>query len=102
MIHVIATIELNPGTREAFLAEFHKLIPQVLAEQGCIEYGPTIDVPTGLAAQQPIRDHVVTIVEEWESLDHLKAHLAAPHMKPYREAVKEMVVSTKLSILQPA
>ncbi len=34
MIHVIATIELNPGTREAFLEEFRKLVPLVRAEAG--------------------------------------------------------------------
>lgn len=102
MIHVIASIELKPGTRQAFLAEFNKLVPHVLAEDGCIEYGPTIDVPTGHKAQGPVRDDGVTIVEKWASLDHLKAHLTAPHMAPYREAVKEIVIETKLSILEPA
>jgi len=29
MVHVIATVELAPGTREKFLAEFRKLIPDV-------------------------------------------------------------------------
>ena len=102
MIHVIATIELNPGMREAFLKEFHQLIPQVLAEDGCLEYRSAIDLASGLAAQPPNRDDVVTVVEKWQSLDHLKAHLTAPHMKDYRETVKSMVVGTKLSILEPA
>lgn len=31
MIHVIATIELAPGTRNAYLAVFRKLIPDVRA-----------------------------------------------------------------------
>ena len=34
MIHVIAAIEVKPGKREAFLAEFHKLMPSVRAEAG--------------------------------------------------------------------
>ena len=46
MIHVIATVELNPGTRDKFLAEFRKIIPDVKAEAGCIEYGPAIDAET--------------------------------------------------------
>src|SRR5690606_8212723 len=29
MIHVIATVELHPGTRDKFLAEFRKLVPEV-------------------------------------------------------------------------
>ena len=80
MIHVIATIELAEGKREAFLAEFHKIVPLVRAEAGCLAYGPTVDVAgTGLAAQGPPRDNVVTVVEQWESLDALRAHLQAPH-----------------------
>jgi quinol monooxygenase YgiN len=101
MIHVIASIELKPGTRDAFLAEFHKLVPLVHAEDGCLEYGPTIDIPSGLSAQLPIREEMVTVVEKWESLDHLKAHLTAPHMAPYRTAVKDLVVATKLAVLGP-
>ncbi len=50
MIHVIATIELGPGRRESFLAEFRRLVPEVLAEDGCIESGPAVDVESGLAA----------------------------------------------------
>ena len=51
LIHVIAIVELHAGRREAFLAEFRKVVPLVLAEEGCIEYGPTVDLPTGIPAQ---------------------------------------------------
>ena len=44
MIHVIATIELRPGCRESFLEEFRRVVPDVRAEQGCLSYGPTIDM----------------------------------------------------------
>ena len=37
MIVVIATIEVHAAKREAFLAEFHKLVPLVRAEAGCLE-----------------------------------------------------------------
>jgi quinol monooxygenase YgiN len=33
MIHVIATIELAPGTREAYLTEFRKIISDVRQQQ---------------------------------------------------------------------
>jgi quinol monooxygenase YgiN len=103
MIHVIATIELAEGTRDAFLAEFHKIVPLVRAEAGCQEYGPTVDVAgSGIALQAAPRDHVVTIIEKWDTLEALHAHLKAPHMAVYRPRVKDMVVSTKLHILQPA
>ena len=102
MIHVIATVELHPGRRDAFLAEFHRLMPHVLAEDGCIEYGPAVDVATGIPAQPPAREDVVTILEKWSSVEHLKAHLAAPHMGDYRARVKEMVARTTLHVLSPA
>jgi quinol monooxygenase YgiN len=102
MIHVIATIELHEGQREAFLGEFRKLVPLVLAEDGCLDYGPTVDAETDISAQPPVRANVVTIVEKWESIEHLKRHLIAPHMQDYRPRVKDMVVATTLAILSPA
>jgi len=101
MIFVIATIEVKSGKREAFLAEFHKNMPNVRAERGCIEYGPTVDVKTDIKAQIPLRENVVTIVEKWESLPALHAHLTAPHMATYRERVKDYVVGVTLQVLEP-
>ncbi|MBI3861119.1 MAG: antibiotic biosynthesis monooxygenase [Planctomycetia bacterium] len=102
MIHVIATVELVEGQREAFLKEFRCLVPQVRAENGCLDYGPTVDVATGIAAQGTPRDNVVTVVEKWSDLGALQAHLKAPHMEAYRPRVKHLVRSTKLQILEPA
>ena len=72
MIYVIATVEVKPGKREAFLAEFHRNIPTVRAEKGCIEYGPAVDLKTEIKAQIPIRENVVTAVEKRESLQALQ------------------------------
>lgn len=102
MIHVIATVELKPGTRDRFLGDFGRLVPSVRAEAGCLEYGPAVDLATGLPLQDPPRDNVVTVVEKWESLDALKAHLTAKHMQEYRERVKDLVTGIKLQVLQPA
>jgi len=101
MIFVIATIEVKPGKREAFLAEFHKNMPNVRAEKGCLEYGPTVDLKTDIKAQIPLRENVVTVVEKWGSLPALQAHLAAPHMATYRERVKDYVAGVALQILEP-
>ncbi len=102
MIHVIATVELVEGRREAFLEEFRKVVPLVRAEAGCLEYGAAVDLATGIAAQAPPRPDVVTVVEKWESVAALQAHLAAPHMAAYRPRVKEFVRATRLQVLQPA
>ena len=102
MIYVSATIESARGRRDAFRAEFHKLVPAVREEEGCIEYGTAIDTDSGIDAQQPLRNHVVTVMEKWASVDALKAHLVAPHMLEYRPKVKNIVIETKLVILEPA
>ncbi|MFO1094983.1 MAG: putative quinol monooxygenase [Planctomycetaceae bacterium] len=102
MIHVLATIELQPGKRDAFLAEFHQVMPAVKAEVGCIEYGPATDAATDLPQQQRLGENAVLVVEKWASLEALKAHLVAPHMLAYRERVKGLVVGSRLQILQPA
>jgi quinol monooxygenase YgiN len=102
MIHVVATITAKPGKRDALLAEFHRIVPLVRAEKGCIEYGPTVDIASGMSVQGPLRQDVAVIIEKWESLDALKAHTAAPHMAEYRERVKDLVESVTLQILTPA
>ena len=101
MIHVLATIELHPGTRDAFLSELSRVAPQVRAEDGCIEYGATIDVASGLPAQVPVRPDGVIVVEKWLNLDALSAHLGASHMRAYRERVKAFVIRTTLQVLAP-
>ena len=102
MIHVIATVELQPQSREAFLREFALLVPQVRAENGCIEYGGAVDIASGLSAQLPVRADVVTVIEKWSNLEALMAHASAPHMKAYRERVKTLVARTTLYVLEPA
>ena len=102
MLHVIATIDLVPGKRDAFLAEFHRLVPRVLAEQGCLEYGPAIDVATAIPVQSPARPNAVTVIEKWADLPALEAHLAMSHVVEYRERVKDMITGLRLQILQPA
>ncbi len=102
MIHVVATVEIAPGKRDQWLELFGELVPKVLAEDGCIEYGPTVDIDSGIGRQIPMRDNVVTVLEKWESLDALNAHLLAPHMAEYKEAVKDLVTGLELQILTPA
>jgi quinol monooxygenase YgiN len=77
-------------------------VPKVKAEQGCVAYEPLLDVDGGLQIQQAVRENVVTIVEAWESLDHLNAHLKTPHMRSYRDAVADYVEKVTLQLMAPA
>lgn len=102
MIHVIATIELAPGTRDAFLTEFRKIIPDVRAEKGCIEYGPAIDAATDLTNQTEVGADKVVVVEKWEDVAALQAHLIAPHMQTFSVRVNDYVRGVHLLVLDPA
>lgn len=102
MIHVIATVELAAGRRDDFIAAFHKIVPLVREEDGCLEYGPTVDLETNISAQDDPRKNIAVIIEKWESIEALEAHLIAPHMLEYRPKVKDMVLNMTLQILQPA
>ena len=102
MIYVIATIEVAAGKRNEFVEAFRANVPNVLAEEGCIEYEPTVDLETELAVQPDVRPNTVIIVEKWESLEALNSHLVAPHMIRYREKVKDLVAGVSLQVVQPA
>jgi quinol monooxygenase YgiN len=101
MIHVIATISTTAGRRDDLIQEFRRLVPLVRAEVGCIAYEPAVDVEHGLEGQPGPRPHVVTVVEQWADLAALKAHLQAPHMIRFRDAVKDMLAGVEIRVLQP-
>lgn len=102
MLHVLATIELAAGKRDEYLTHFAWVAPQVRAEDGCIEYGAAVDVPTPIAVQVPPRPDVVVVVEKWRDLPALQAHLQAPHMTEYRKRVGGIVAGVSLQVLRPA
>lgn len=100
MLHVIAEIRLRPGARDAFVTEFLRLTPLVLAEDGCLEYAGALEVPTGIALQLPVREDVLTVVERWRDEAALAAHLDAPHMAEHRERVRELTQGTTIRVLR--
>ena len=102
MIYVIATLELAPGKRSAFLAEFAKVVPLVHAEQGCIEYLPVVDADTDIASQHRMGPDCVTILEKWASVDALRAHDTSAHMQAYRARVKEFLRGREIRIMKAA
>lgn len=101
-VYVVATVTVKAGKRDEFVRIFKENVPNVLAEEGCIFYDPLVDVDSGIGAQGAVRPEVMVVAEKWASLEHLKAHLAAPHMAAYREQVKDLVVSTDLQIMHQA
>lgn len=101
MINVIASIRVKTGTLSDFLEIFKTIMPKVREEKGCIEYFPAVDIDAKLPPQI-LDEHVVTIIEKWESLEALRDHLEAPHMLAYGEKVKNIVTGLALKVLKEA
>jgi quinol monooxygenase YgiN len=99
MIHVLAIITAKPGQRDTLLQAFKAIVPTVLAEAGCIEYGPVIDVDGADPAFGP---DTFVVVEKWESLAALKAHSVAPHMAAYGQKTKDLVAGRAVHVLTDA
>ena len=99
MVHVLASISVKADKMDQFLEIFKANVPNVRAEEGCIYYAPCMDTKTDISVQE-LDGSVVTVIEQWESVDHLNAHLAAPHMLEYGKKTKEMILNLSLKILE--
>jgi quinol monooxygenase YgiN len=99
MIHVIASVRVKAGKRAGFLEIFRANAVTVRREEGCIEYFPAVDAVTDLPPQR-LDENMVTIIEKWQSLGTLRAHLGSPHMLAYREKVVDFVEEVTLKILE--
>lgn len=99
MIHVVARMEIKEGQMESFLELLQELVPTVRAEEGCIRYEICQDakVDIGVAANP----QALTILETWESPEHLAAHLASPHMAAFRNAAADRRENATVTVLDP-
>ena len=102
MINVIPVITAKPGQREAILEAFRANIPAVLAEDGCIEYTPVIDVPSLGKWQTRFGDDTFVVLEKWRDAAALAAHAAAPHMAAYAARTKDLIASRTIHVVSSA
>lgn len=101
MIQVIAVITAKPGKRDEVLQHFRKNVPAVRAEDGCIAYGASVDFSPQAKFQAPFGPDTFVVIEQWASMDALKAHAVAPHMAAYGAATKEMIAERRIHVLEP-
>jgi len=101
MIHVLAMITAKPGQRAALLDLFNANVPNVRAEEGCIEYGAAIDTDVLGRFQAMLGDDSLVVIEKWASPEALRAHAAAPHMAAYAAQSKDMIASRAIHVLAP-
>src|SRR4051794_7157765 len=84
MIYVIATSQVKPESRDAFIKGAKECIAATRQEKGCIYY----ESHTGI--NDP---NLFVVVERWETREDLNAHGRAPHMKVWREDLAPLKVS---------
>ncbi len=101
MVHVLAVITAKPGKRDDILAAFRANVPAVHAEDGCIEYGATIDTEGVGDLQTRFGEDSFVVVEKWANLAALEGHIAAPHMAAYGAKTKDMIASRVIHVLSP-
>ncbi len=101
MIHVIAVITAKPGQRDAVLAAFRDNVAAVRAEAGCIEYAAAVDAQPALPFQAQFGPDTFVAIERWESIEALKAHGVAPHMKAYGAKTRDIVERRVIHVLSP-
>lgn len=101
MIHVIAVITAKPGQREAVLEAFRANVTAVRAERGCIEYGAAVDMDDGPSFQRQYGPDSFVVIEKWDDIDALKAHIAAPHMAAYAARTRDLVAQRAIHVLSP-
>ncbi len=102
MLNIVAIITTKPGKRAEVLDIFNANVPNVHAEDGCIEYGATVDYENAGDFQTEFGDDTFVVVEKWESLDALKAHIKAPHMVEYGQKVKDLQADRRIYIMSDA
>jgi quinol monooxygenase YgiN len=100
-VHVLAIITAKPGRRAELLQAFNANVPNVHAEEGCIEYVATVDADGAGSIQTRLGEDTFVVVEKWASLDALKAHAAAPHMAAYAARAKDLIASRVIHVLTP-
>jgi quinol monooxygenase YgiN len=101
MLHLLVTMMVKEGRMKEFLAVCEELRPWVLREKGCQAYDYMREVASPLGVQEPIEADRVTLIECWESLDALKAHMETAHMKEAGKKMKDLRSSVTARVLEP-
>jgi quinol monooxygenase YgiN len=88
VVIVGGAFQVEPGERDAFVAERAEVMRRSRAEQGCIEY---------VMAADPLEPGRVVLFERWASQADLDAHLA--RMSSGSDSDRPSIAPTSVSIV---
>ncbi len=89
LLTVIAYMRAAPGKRAELRAALEALVPPTSAEDGFVNYD----------LHQSLEDpDLFCFYENWESGEHLDAHLAAPHLEQFAARIPELLDESGLTV----
>ena len=90
-VYVLCRFDLRP---DADVGEYVRrtlsVVPTVRAEEGCRLYTLLGDAPTDWEKPERFGERTLWMLEKWDSVDALKAHLETPHMKAFGPTVRDL------------
>ena len=99
-VYVLCRFDLKP---DADIAEYVKrtlaVVPTVRAEAGCRCYTLLGDAVTDWEKPQRFGERTMWMLEKWDSIEALKAHLETPHMKAFGPTVRGMRTNGTFHVL---
>lgn len=100
-VYVLCRFDLKPDANISdYIAKTLSVVPAVRAENGCQMYTLLEDAKTDWEKPMRFGERTLWMVEKWDSIDALKAHLEAPHMKAFGPTVRSMRSSGTFHVLQ--
>jgi quinol monooxygenase YgiN len=101
MLHVLATVDLKPGKRDLFLQAFSRYVPFVREEDGCLEYGPAVEVPCPAAGSVKVNENRVIVMEKWRDREALETHLQTESLARFREQIGHWTQAVDIRVFEP-
>ena len=100
-VWVMCRFDLKPETSRAeYIAKTRAIIDTVRAEKGCCEYRLLGDAVTDWEKPQRFGERTLWMLEKWESIESLKAHLETPHMKAFGPKVRPFRSASTFHVLE--
>ena len=100
-VWVLCRFDLKPeANREDYIARTREILDTVRAEKGCFEYRLLGDCETDWEKPQRFGDRTLWMLEKWESIEALRAHLETPHMKAFGPKVRPFRSASTFHVLE--
>ena len=85
MIVVQVEVIVEPGSASKVVDAVKKMETATRQEAGCLKYAFAVDISD---------PGMVRVIERWESMDAIKAHMASPHMAQFQKDVMALQPSS--------